>query len=256
MELSKNIKELRQLNNMTQEKLAKKLNMSAQNISKWEQGVSEPSLSDCIKMVELFNVSLDCLVGENFDEYDFLKFESKKERKFNDKLHEQIKTTFPIVKFILIFEFNKDHDKEELDKILNLKSNYAFTKSESTQFRKGNYTGRQEFILLSFNENLQDINNRSGNKINVEIQNLKSIALKEKIDYLYNKREELKNFMTKYDGTILLNYWATYSTPFFDKLILNVEHLQKLCEMNIKFRTGIGNDYYELKKYMDTMTID
>ena len=40
MDLAKKLYELRKQNNMTQEQLAEKLNVSRQSVSKWESGVA------------------------------------------------------------------------------------------------------------------------------------------------------------------------------------------------------------------------
>ena len=77
MDISNNIKKLRKLNNLTQEKLAKKLNLSSQNVSKWEHGISEPSISYCVKMAEIFNISLDSLLSRGLNNYNDLEFRKK-----------------------------------------------------------------------------------------------------------------------------------------------------------------------------------
>lgn len=48
---------------MTQADLGVKLNVSAQAVSKWENGLSEPDIGTLKKMSELFNVSMDVLLG-------------------------------------------------------------------------------------------------------------------------------------------------------------------------------------------------
>jgi len=58
------LKELRTERNLSQVDLAKKLNMSKMAISHWESGHSEPSISQLIALSELFNVSVDYLIGK------------------------------------------------------------------------------------------------------------------------------------------------------------------------------------------------
>ena len=53
------LKELRIKNNLTQEQLAEKLNVSRQTISKWELGETNPNINQAKKISELFNISLD-----------------------------------------------------------------------------------------------------------------------------------------------------------------------------------------------------
>ena len=58
-----NLVYLRKLNNMTQEELAEKINVSRQSIAKWESGDSVPDLEKCKLLSEIFGVSLDDLAN-------------------------------------------------------------------------------------------------------------------------------------------------------------------------------------------------
>ena len=60
-----NIADLRKRNDMTQEELAERLSVSRQTLAKWERGESEPDLSSCIRISEIFQVTLDDLI--NYD---------------------------------------------------------------------------------------------------------------------------------------------------------------------------------------------
>jgi len=53
---------LRKEHNLTQEDLAKKLNISAQAISKWENDLTAPDIDTLIKLSDIFNISLDELL--------------------------------------------------------------------------------------------------------------------------------------------------------------------------------------------------
>lgn len=64
MQLPKNIKRYRCLKNWTQEELSIRLNVTRQTISKWEQGINEPDISTLKKLSDLFEISLDELIGE------------------------------------------------------------------------------------------------------------------------------------------------------------------------------------------------
>ena len=55
---------LRKKKNLTQEAIAKKLNMSPQAISKWENDVSLPDISVLIELSEILDVSVDELLGK------------------------------------------------------------------------------------------------------------------------------------------------------------------------------------------------
>ncbi|MBQ9486118.1 MAG: helix-turn-helix transcriptional regulator [Clostridia bacterium] len=51
---------------ITQEQLAKKLNISLKTVSHWETGYTEPSITQLIAIADLYSVSLDDLVGREF----------------------------------------------------------------------------------------------------------------------------------------------------------------------------------------------
>ena len=55
------IKRLRKERNLTQEELAEQLNISAQAISKWENGTSLPDISQVVPLANYFGVSTDTL---------------------------------------------------------------------------------------------------------------------------------------------------------------------------------------------------
>jgi transcriptional regulator with XRE-family HTH domain len=57
------IKELRKLNNITQNELANHLNVSHQSISKWENNITSPDISYLPKIASYFKVSVDALMG-------------------------------------------------------------------------------------------------------------------------------------------------------------------------------------------------
>lgn len=65
MILADKILELRRSNNLSQEELAEKLDVSRQSISKWESGTSIPDLNKIIKLSEIFGVSTDYLIKDD-----------------------------------------------------------------------------------------------------------------------------------------------------------------------------------------------
>ena len=66
MELSKNIRFYRKSMNMTQEQLANILNGKKSLVSNYENGYSVPDIETLIKLADIFEISLDELVGRNF----------------------------------------------------------------------------------------------------------------------------------------------------------------------------------------------
>ncbi len=63
---SNNLKHLRIQNNMTQEELGKKLGKDYSTIGKWENGSRSPIMEDVIKISQIFDVSLEKLIGDLF----------------------------------------------------------------------------------------------------------------------------------------------------------------------------------------------
>ena len=63
MTIADKIKYLRKENNMTQEDLANKLNVSRQTISKWETNVAIPDADNIVAISKLFNITTDELLN-------------------------------------------------------------------------------------------------------------------------------------------------------------------------------------------------
>lgn len=59
------LKEQREKLGLSQSTVAKRINTSHQNISRWESGKSLPSIDFCVKLADLYDVSLDELVGRD-----------------------------------------------------------------------------------------------------------------------------------------------------------------------------------------------
>ena len=65
MKLGTNLQYLRKLNgNMTQEKLAERMGVSRQTVSKWETGEAVPELDKLIELSRLFSCTIDALLKE------------------------------------------------------------------------------------------------------------------------------------------------------------------------------------------------
>ena len=67
MEFNLKLQKIRKDNNITQEGLADKLNVSRQAVSKWESGSAYPDTEKLIQISKIFNVSLDDLINDNVD---------------------------------------------------------------------------------------------------------------------------------------------------------------------------------------------
>lgn len=63
--ISKKIRQLRSEQGWTQKQLSEKLHVGKTTVSNYETGYSEPDLEMLNKMSKLFDVSVDCLLGNN-----------------------------------------------------------------------------------------------------------------------------------------------------------------------------------------------
>ncbi len=61
--LSERLKMLRKINDLTQEQLSDYMGVSPQAVSRWETGVTSPDISALPQLAELFNISVDELLG-------------------------------------------------------------------------------------------------------------------------------------------------------------------------------------------------
>lgn len=57
------LSELRTEKKISQRQLAKEIGTSQANLSRWEKGIVEPSITECWKIADFFDISLDYLCG-------------------------------------------------------------------------------------------------------------------------------------------------------------------------------------------------
>ncbi|CAM3620481.1 helix-turn-helix domain-containing protein [Erysipelothrix urinaevulpis] len=81
MIINQQIKKYRLLDNMTQDDLAKKMHVSRQSISKWEQGESYPTIDNLVILSQILHIPLEELVKGKLDFPDGFEF-GKPESKF------------------------------------------------------------------------------------------------------------------------------------------------------------------------------
>ena len=91
--IGKFIKKLRKANNLTQDELAKKLGVTYQAVSKWENGKSIPDIAILKDISTLFNVNIDELLEGNV----------KEKKKLNKKIFIPITVLSLCVVLILVF---------------------------------------------------------------------------------------------------------------------------------------------------------
>lgn len=67
MNFSEKLTKLRKDNNLSQEALAEKLDVSRQSVSKWESGINYPEMDKLLSMCKIFNVTLEELTNDSVD---------------------------------------------------------------------------------------------------------------------------------------------------------------------------------------------
>lgn len=86
--LGHKIKVLRKESGLTQEEFGKKLNIAKSTVSQYENNINVPDISMICKIAELFNVSIDYLVGFNDNKNPYkeeINNKNEKSRYVNDK---------------------------------------------------------------------------------------------------------------------------------------------------------------------------
>lgn len=101
--ISYNIKFFREQKGLTQEALAKRIVTSRSNIAKWENNTTVPDIQSLLKMSEIFEVSLDHLVGRlSFQEdllKDFKRIYGSTPESFDEEVVELIEYTMKFPQF-------------------------------------------------------------------------------------------------------------------------------------------------------------
>ncbi|MDF2505516.1 helix-turn-helix transcriptional regulator [Clostridium sp.] len=83
MTFGQKLKQLRMESNLTQSELAEKLNLSKANISKYESNDIEPNLQTLTAISKLFNISIDYLLKDNFQQ-ESLTLDEELQQLLND----------------------------------------------------------------------------------------------------------------------------------------------------------------------------
>lgn len=78
MKIGAQLQNQRKIHGMSQDDLAKELNISRQSVSKWENGTTLPSFSNIVSISKIFGVSLDDLIKDDPELMDRLEVKNKK----------------------------------------------------------------------------------------------------------------------------------------------------------------------------------
>ena len=108
MFFASNLQKLRKRENMSQEALTEKLDVTRQSVSKWESGASYPEMDKLISICKIFNVDMDTLVNGDVDIEKVDKESSINTKDLLDKfntLMKKIVCLFESMSFKEIIEF-------------------------------------------------------------------------------------------------------------------------------------------------------
>ena len=92
MKFGENLYNLRKNKKMSQEKLAEKIGVSRQSVSKWENGIAYPEMNRILELCKIFQCQLNDLVNDTILDFDSLDEEVKMSVvKFNNETQKKLK---------------------------------------------------------------------------------------------------------------------------------------------------------------------
>lgn len=92
MKFGENLYNLRKKQKISQEKLAEKIGVSRQSVSKWENGTAYPEMNGIFELCKIFHCKLNDLVNDNILDFDSLDKEVKMSVvKFNKEKQNKLK---------------------------------------------------------------------------------------------------------------------------------------------------------------------
>lgn len=101
MKFGENLYNLRKANKMSQEKLAEKMKVTRQSVSKWENGESYPEMQKIMSICNIFHCKINDLVHEDMLDIDSLDEDIKMSVvKFKEEKQTKIKAISKAIYFI------------------------------------------------------------------------------------------------------------------------------------------------------------
>lgn len=98
MNFGENLYNLRKKQKMSQEKLAEKVGVSRQSVSKWENGTAYPEMNRILELCKIFHCQLNDLVNDKILDFDSLDEEIKMNVvKFNKEKQRKLKFASKII---------------------------------------------------------------------------------------------------------------------------------------------------------------
>lgn len=227
------LKHLRQVNFLSQEELANKLNISRSNIANYETSKNLPSIEILQKMSNLFGVSIDYLLGNTNIENPKQILEEKLAT-----LHLSEKELEEAIKYVL--------DYYSSNRIINpiLKENFSNSKIEKAfsiiQFIAANFFGNK--IDKTLGDSFDFLSPHSENEHNkmLEIQ-----------DYTRQKINELINSLDKDKIIVNFDFKSEVQKKYGDKSISLLNNYSRLNDLGKQTADIYVKDLTEIPKYTE-----
>ena len=116
MKFADKILDLRKKSGLTQEELAEKLAVSRQAISRWEMGLAVPDASNLLQISQLFKVTVDYLINDDYSRDEDIPIVKSKEESLSremKKVPAMIKSTLvglaiSVILALLLFPFHAE----------------------------------------------------------------------------------------------------------------------------------------------------
>ena len=108
------IRSFRTTNNMTQKELADKLSISPSTIGMYEQGRREPDLDTITKLADVFDISIDYLLGRENPDGDNSNYY------INEETAKTAQEIFENRELRMLFDAARDADPEDLKALHNM----------------------------------------------------------------------------------------------------------------------------------------
>jgi len=268
---SEKLFELRKVKGLSQEELAEKVDVSRQTVSKWEMGQSTPEMEKLIALSELFDISIDELVGKEKDSNELnnsvidntIKAKTKKSIIFKI-----IMILIVIYLVSIVYKFSILTVWNNIGQSFN-EENYSFTINMMGNNNLSDILSHAMYITLKIGDKILEeaiINNEYSKPVSVTYTDVSSKELvflsldretgkyriekeKEKFE---NEQEKEKWYKTHKDGNLLKSYGCVLD-DFGTRILYSinpfnfVEVFSKTIVVNVPFeytiKQKLNNDY-------------
>lgn len=177
MEIGKQIKEKRSDLNMTQEDLAKKLNVARSTISNWEIGRNYPDLQLIVKISEILNIPLDVLLRKDSSIVNEITKDTKLRKNQSRKIRILcvIIILFVLIGVVSIYRNNEYKDITSPEQIVEVK--VSGTQQIEVIADLPSYRSISGYMINNFQEGSDNIEVSLYSQIDLTMKNKETILI-------------------------------------------------------------------------------